>query len=331
MASLFIDLQGSELSAQEREYLHHPNVGGVILFTRNYQSPEQLSHLADAIHSVDENLIVSADQEGGRVQRFRAGFTLLPPMSKYGQAYLKNRANALSLAKQGGITIAYELIERGVNLSFAPILDLGFPESRVIGDRAFSQEPSHLIELAKAWIEGMNQVGMAAVGKHFPGHGSVSEDSHVEIPVDSRSFEEIEALDLKPFVKCIDEVSGLMPAHVIYSSVCSQPAGFSHKWVTEILKQKMGFGGSVFSDDLSMEAAAQVGGYAERAELAVSAGCDVLLACNHPESVEPILNVLDQTKPADTSTLMSNKRKWNESSDAYLVAKQATQSFYQAG
>lgn len=291
MGPLMLDVQGFELDAEDIEVLQHPTVGGVILFTRNYHDRSQLTALVKAMRqAANKPLLIGVDHEGGRVQRFRDGFTRIPAMGKLNQDPEK-----LELAKQCGWMMAAELLAVDIDLSFAPVLDLD-RGSNVIGDRSFNAESETVIELASAFIAGMHEAGMKATGKHFPGHGSVVADSHLESPVDHRSWEEIENQDLVPFKTLIEQakVDAVMPAHVIYQMVDSKPAGFSPFWLQKILRQKLGFKGVIFSDDLTMEGAAVAGNYPERALAALNAGCDMLLACNNRKGAVAILDGIPQ-------------------------------------
>ncbi len=284
------DLQGPVLEPEERDMLLHPHVGGVILFARNYESPEQVAALTKSIHVLRQpHLLIAVDHEGGRVQRFREGFSLLPACGLIGETGTPEQS--CGLAEQAGWLMASELLAVGVDLSFAPVLDIGGKTSKVIGDRAFHTNPDRIFDMARAYMRGMKQAGMAAVGKHFPGHGSVAEDSHVAIPYDERDFQDIKLLDLVPFERMIRAgIPGLMPAHVIYSKVDTLPAGFSTIWLKQILRKQLEFHGTIFSDDLSMAGAEVIGGYPERAEAALAAGCDMVLACNNPDGAQEILD-----------------------------------------
>ncbi len=290
LGPVMCDLQGTELQPEDKEMLMHPKVGGVILFTRNYESPEQIAALTTSIHALRQpHLIIAVDHEGGRVQRFREGFSRLPACKLIGEC--ANEKIACQYAEEAGWLMAAELLAVGIDLSFAPVLDIGGPTSEVIGDRAFHKQPDKIVTYAKSYMRGMKQAGMAAVGKHFPGHGSVVEDSHIAIPKDNRRIEDIRMLDLIPFERMIRAgLSGLMPAHVIYSKVDPLPAGFSSRWLKEILRGELEFQGAIFSDDLSMKGAEVIGGYAERAEAAIAAGCDMVLACNNREGAIEILD-----------------------------------------
>ena len=299
---VMLDLQGKSLDAQDRERLLHPQAGGVILFTRNYESPRQIADLCREIHALrDPHLLIAVDHEGGRVQRFREGFTRLPPMRALGEIWDEHPQRARRLAHDAGYVLAAELRACGVDLSFTPVLDLDFGNSAVIGNRAFHAQPQVVSELAVGLMEGLRQGGMAAVGKHFPGHGFVAADSHTDVPVDNRGFAEIEVADLLPFEHLIrHQIAGIMPAHVIYPKVDDKPAGFSRLWLADILRNRMQFQGVIFSDDLSMEGARVAGGIVERGEAAIEAGCDMVLVCNNPSAADEVLEGLPATPSAVT-------------------------------
>ncbi len=294
LGPLMLDLEGLELTDAERRRLLDPQCGGVILFARNYESPGQLRALVTRIHALRQpRLIVAVDQEGGRVQRFREGFQSLPPLGRLGDLYDRDEQRAVALSETLGWIMAAQLRHHGIDISFAPVLDLGHKTSSVIGDRAFHTRPEAIARLANAWIRGMNRAGMEAVGKHFPGHGSVRGDSHHEIPFDRRELATIEQHDLQPFRRVIGtHLAGIMMAHVIYERVDPLPAGYSRIWIERILRGELGFAGAVFSDDLSMSGAHSVGGYRERARAALAAGCDMLLVCNNPDGAEEVLDEL---------------------------------------
>ena len=286
-----LDIDGTELMPEDRERLQHPLVGAVILFTRNYESPRALEALTQAIRKLrSDPLLIAVDHEGGRVQRFREGFTALPAAARTGALYDRNPPDGLSAAWAVGLVMAVELRTRGVDFSFAPVLDLDTGVSAVIGDRAFHSNPEAASALALACIRGMRDGGMAATGKHFPGHGAVALDSHLALPIDERSEAQIREHDLIPFGKLASELRGIMPAHVVYSACDALPAGFSRFWIQKILRGDLGFCGAVFSDDLSMAGAAVLGGMLERAEGAWEAGCDMVLVCNDRAAANELLD-----------------------------------------
>jgi beta-N-acetylhexosaminidase len=295
-----LDIGGLAPDGADRERLLHPLTGGVILFTRNYDSPEQLERLTAVIHGLrSPPLLVAVDHEGGRVQRFRQGFTAIPPMRELGRLWDVNAARARHIAQEVGYVLAAELRAHGVDLSFAPVLDVDHGSSSVIGDRALHANPQAVAELARALVQGFRRAGMAAVGKHFPGHGYVRADSHHAVPVDERPYAEIAANDLVPFRWLIDSgLGGIMPAHVIYRSVDDNPAGFSGVWLKKILRTELGFDGVVFSDDLSMEGASVAGGVIERATAALDAGCDMALVCNDAGAADRLLGGFERAVSA---------------------------------
>lgn len=288
-----IDMQGTTLSAAERGRLLHPATGGVILFSRNYRDRAQLRALISEIRDVRSDLLLCVDQEGGRVQRLREGFTPLPPMRRLGDLWDRDAQAARAAARAAGLVIAAELAEQEIDFSFAPVLDLDYGSSTVIGDRAFHADPEAVGQLAAAFIGGLAEAGMAAVGKHFPGHGYVRADSHVDLPRDDRSLEDILERDVLPYRAAIAAgLAGVMPAHVVYTRVDAQPAGYSAYWLREVLRGQLGFDGLIFSDDLSMRGATGAGGVAERARLALEAGCDMVLLCNDASNQEALLESL---------------------------------------
>lgn len=291
---VMLDVLGKTLAEEDEKRLLHPLVGGVILFARNYDSPSQLAELTASIHALrTPPLLIGVDHEGGRVQRFREGFTRIPPMRELGRVWDEHPKRARHLAQQAGYVLASELRACGVDFSFTPVLDVDYGSSSVIGDRAFHSEPQAIAELAHSLLMGLKQGGMPSVGKHFPGHGFVSADSHQDIPVDERSYTDIELSDLIPFRQMVSfGVTAVMPAHVIYPKVDANPAGFSKVWLKDVLRGELGFEGCIFSDDLSMEGATVAGGIVQRAEAALNAGCDMVLVCNKPESADELLNGL---------------------------------------
>lgn len=291
IAPLMLDLEGTVLTAEEKELLQHPFCGGLIFFSRNFESVEQLQVLIDEVRAAaPEDFLISVDHEGGRVQRFREGFTKLPALAKlYEQS--EDEPSALRAAHHHAWLMASELRAMGIDFSFAPVLDLNYGVSEVIGDRAFHSQADIVAKMATSYISGMHDAGMAATGKHFPGHGAVVADSHLEIPVDERGMAALDAADMRPFAHLIGQgMDAVMPAHVIYSEIDSQPAGFSKIWLQKILRQQLGFDGVIFSDDLNMEGASFAGNYAQRAEAAISAGCDMVLVCNNRPGVIQVMD-----------------------------------------
>ncbi len=293
---VMLDLIAKEVSPEEKELLQHPLVGGVILFTRNYENPEQLKQLCKTIRSSRKiPLLITVDQEGGRVQRFREGFTRIPSMGEIGQLFLTEPDVAEKLAETSGWQMATELRAVGIDLSFAPVLDLNKGLNAVVGDRAFYSKPNVVILLAKAFIRGMKKAGMVATAKHFPGHGSVAVDSHLEMPIDTRSYADIHRDDMQPFIELIEMgIEAMMPAHILFPAVDTKPVGFSAVWLQEILRKKLQFSGTIFSDDLNMKGAEFAGDYVSRAQSALDAGCDVALICNNRLGAIQILDQLSQ-------------------------------------
>ncbi len=294
------DIAGLELSKDDKERLCHPAVGTVILFSRNYESTEQLQALTTKIHELrNPPLLIAVDHEGGRVQRFRKGFTHLPAMRCYGEMFDIDPAQALQQCSTAGWLMAAELLEIGVDFSFAPIADLDSGQSDVIGDRAFHSKPGIASELALSFMLGMRKAGMAATAKHFPGHGSVQGDSHHMIPVDERSFEQLSDNDLVPFrVMIASGVEGIMTAHIIYPQMDELPPTFSSFWLQEVLREQLGYKGLVFSDDLSMAGAKVVGTPYDRARNALDAGCDIVLVCNDATALDEVIDGLSSTSLA---------------------------------
>jgi len=304
---VMLDVVGKTLTPEDEARLKHPLVGGVILFARNYESPGQLAELTASIRALrTPPLLISVDHEGGRVQRFREGFTKIPPMRELGKIYDQHPKRAKHLAEQVGYVLASELRACGVDFSFTPVLDVDYGASSVIGDRAFHAEPQVIAELAHSLLIGLKKGGMPTVGKHFPGHGFVCADSHLEIPVDERSYTDIELCDLIPFRQMVNfGLTAVMPAHVIYPKVDPRPAGFSKVWLKDILRGELGFEGCIFSDDLSMEGATVAGGIVQRAEASLHAGADMVLVCNKPESADELLAGLKWEMSAPTKARLA--------------------------
>lgn len=302
LGPIMLDVVGTELTADDIRRIQHPLVGGVILFKRNYTTNAQLKALTASIHQVRQPpLLIAVDHEGGRVQRFRDGFTKIPPMREFGKIWDQNPKHAKALALDAGWILAAELRAHGVDFSFTPVLDMDYGDSLVIGDRAFHLDPRAISDLAFSLMQGLKKAGMAAVGKHFPGHGFVVADSHVSMPIDEREFDQIAQHDMQPFRMLIDDgIPAIMPAHVIYPKVDDKPAGFSARWVQKILRERLGFNGAIFSDDLSMEAASVGGDVTTRALAALNAGCDMVLLCNQPAMADELLENLEWTISAQS-------------------------------
>ena len=311
LGTVVLDPAGPALGDDDRRRLLHPAAGGVILFAHNYESPEQLLALTGEIASLrDPELPICVDHEGGRVQRFALGFTAIPPMRRLGVLWDRDRASALRAARATGTVISAELGAHGVDFSFAPVLDLDYGSSAVIGHRAFHYDPNAVGALAAQLIAGLAGGGMAAVGKHFPGHGFAAADSHVAVPTDPRPSKDIFRKDLVPYQAAIRAgMAAVMPAHVIYPQADAEPAGYSKYWLQEILRGKLGFEGLIFSDDLSMEGASTVGGIPERARAALAAGCDMVLLCQNPEGQDKLLDSLASTSVSFPERIKKMRRR----------------------
>ncbi|GMR07639.1 MAG: beta-N-acetylhexosaminidase [Gammaproteobacteria bacterium] len=300
LGPLMFDLRGPQLQPEEKEMLLHPLTGGVILFSRNFESAEQLASFSEEIHKLrTPRLLIAVDHEGGRVQRFREGFTLLPAVTRLGEIYDNDVKKAKQLAEQTGWLMAIELRAVGVDFSFAPVLDVDRGVSTVIGDRAFHKNPQVIAELAHAYMHGMQKSGMAAVGKHFPGHGNVEADTHTDIAIDRRGYADISSEDLVPFERMVRYgLPAIMTAHVQYSEVDPLAATFSRFWLREVLRKRLEFQGVIFSDDLSMHAAKNAGSMSDRAAMALDAGCDMVLVCNDPGGAALVLDELGDSHDA---------------------------------
>ena len=305
---LMLSIEGLSLSVDEQALLRRAAVGGLILFSRNYADKRQLRSLMEQIRAAAPQLLVAVDQEGGRVQRFKDGFLRHPPLRVFEERFNNNPEQALNEARLCGWCMAVELREFDIDFSFAPVLDVFDPQSRVIGDRAFAADPEAIKALAREYIAGMHEAGMASTGKHFPGHGTVAGDSHVELPIDERSLDAISAKDLIPFAALASELDAVMPAHVIYPQVDDRCAGFSPVWIQEILRTKLGFEGVVFSDDLTMDAAHSAGDIETRCDLALAAGCDMVLVCNDTSAATQLCDYLE-----------ANPQLWSEASQDRLL------------
>lgn len=296
LGPIMLDIIGKVLTADDLKRLEHPLTAGVILFTRNFENCTQLKELTASIRAVRSELLIAVDHEGGRVQRFRDGFSKIPPMRDFGVIWDLNPKEACKQAELAGFTLARELLEHGIDFSFTPVLDIDYGDSLVIGNRAFHSNILAIQQLAFALVQGLKHAGMAAVGKHFPGHGFVVADSHVSIPIDIRDFDKIAANDMQTFKALIDDdISAIMPAHVIYPKVDDKPAGFSERWLQKVLRERLGFNGAIISDDLSMEGATVGGSVTTRTLAALQAGCDMVLICNRPDMVDELLTNLNWT------------------------------------
>jgi len=331
LGPVVLDPTGLALTDEDRRRLLHPATGGVILFAHNFQSCDQLTQLANEIKTLrTPELFICVDHEGGRVQRFREGFTVLPPMRQLGVLWERDREKGRRCAQAVSYIAAAELAAHGVDFSFAPVLDLDYGGSSVIGDRALHFDPTAVGSLGACLVKGLAQGGVGAVGKHFPGHGYAEADSHVAVPRDDRTFKEIARKDIAPYKAVIEAgLAGVMPAHVIYPQVDPQPAGYSAHWLQEVLRKQLGFQGIVFSDDLSMEGAAVAGGPPERARAAIAAGCDIVLLCNNPAGLDALLQSLADVPLGNQSGLDRMRRQGGRDlrkSVAYREAQETLQS-----
>jgi beta-N-acetylhexosaminidase len=310
LGPVILDIDGLSLDGSDREILLHPLVGGVIFFSRNYQALDQLLALVAEIRQLRPGLILSVDQEGGRVQRFKHGFTPLPAMQTFWQACRGDVDSVLAEVRDCGWLMASEILACDIDISFAPVLDVDDNHCAIIANRSFSADPHIACQLAGAFIDGMNNAGMACTGKHFPGHGGVSEDSHLDLPVDNRSLDQLRQRDLIPFHGLIAQLDAVMPAHLLLPAIDANAVGFSSKWLQQILRKDLGFKGLIFSDDLSMAGAAAMGDYGERAEAALAAGCNVVLVCNNRLGAEEVLDRLQQVGcQADNRLAAMTRRK----------------------
>ena len=335
LGPVMLDVVGTELTADDVRRLQHSLVGGVILFKRNFINNSQLKALTASIHEVrTPPLLIAVDHEGGRVQRFRDGFTKIPAMREFGKIWDSHPKKAKQLATEAGWILAAELRAHGIDFSFTPVLDMDYGDSLVIGDRAFHLKPQAINDLAFALMQGLKKGGMAAVGKHFPGHGFVVADSHVSMPVDDREFDHIAQHDMQPFKMMIDDgIQAIMPAHVIYPKVDDKPAGFSARWLQKILRERLGFNGVIFSDDLSMEAATAGGDVTSRALAALNAGCDMVLLCNQPAMQDELLANLTWSISAQSIARLARMhgQKHPPSLDALHENAEFVQAVHQVG
>jgi len=289
--SLMLDLAGFWLTSEDRQLLRQPEVGGLILFARNTESPSQVRELVRSIRAVRPDMLIAIDQEGGRVQRLRREVLRLPALGRVAAC----GEQAETVAETAAWMMATEMLACGIDISFAPVLDLDYGRSQVIGDRSLGGDPEQVSRLGRAYIHGLHQAGMAATGKHFPGHGWAEADSHFDLPVDERSEEQIRQTDLQPFAALTPLLDGIMPAHVVYPAVDEQPAGFSRRWLQDILRAELGFNGVIFSDDLTMAGAHVVGDMTRRVDAALASGCDMLLVCNDRGAAEQALAHVQRT------------------------------------
>jgi len=322
------DVVGTVLTDEDRERLRHPAAGAVILFARNYENTQQLNALADEIEKLREPALpICVDHEGGRVQRFREGFTAIPAMRRLGRLWDRDREAAKVAARGAAYVIGAELGAHGIDFSFAPVLDLDYGSSTVIGDRALHFDPNAVGALAAALVQGFADAGMSAVGKHFPGHGFAAADSHVDAPRDDRSFSEIFKKDVAPYRAVIQAgLAAVMPAHVIYPQCDAEPAGYSKYWLQEVLRGKLGFDGLIFSDDLSMAGASAAGGPAERARAALAAGCDMVLLCNDPEGQAKLLESLREVPLRNPERLDRMRKKGGRDLRKSVAYREAQES-----
>ena len=324
LGPVMLDLRGTALTTDEIEKIRHPATGGLIYFTRNYDSPEQLADLTRQIRSLRPEILIAVDHEGGRVQRFRPGFSRIPRAN----CYAENGAGAAELAELAGWLMAVELRAVDIDFSFAPVLDVDCGISQIIGDRSFSRDADAASAIAAAFRSGMGRAGMAATGKHFPGHGGVALDSHLTLPVDGRILSELEAKDFIPFQRLIAAgLEAIMPAHVVYPAVDDKPAGFSTRWIKDILRDQLKFDGIVFSDDLSMAGAEFAGSYRQRARMALEAGCDMVLVCNQPDAADEVLEELAADVSAERSQrLLRMRGRWPVDRDRLLASAEWQQA-----
>ena len=305
---LMTSLEGTSLTFEDKNLLLNKHVGGIILFSKNFESQLQIQSLCSEIKAVKENIIIAVDQEGGRVQRFKNEFTVLPSMQDLGD--YANKKNNMGICHEIGWLMASELVASGIDISFAPVLDVDRETSSIIGNRAFSNDPKLLIKLARNFINGMNEAGMQATGKHFPGHGGIFEDSHISEPVDTRSYEQLIELDLKPFTELKDNLGAMMTAHITFPNIDSVCVSYSNLWIKEILRERLAFHGIVFSDDLSMKGA---GDYSmgEKALKSIEAGCDMVLVCNNYDGTMEVINAFEKNNVQTSSKITALQNSAN--------------------
>ena len=317
---LMLDLEGTSLSNTERDLLKQGPVGGVIFFARNISSKEQFMALTAEVSALRPELLLAIDQEGGRVQRLREGYTILPPMQRLGTLLAEDSTRGAELLHNSGWLLAVEMIASGLDFSFAPVLDLDTCHCQVIANRSFSSDPDMTSAAAGFFIDGMAEAGMAATGKHFPGHGGVTADSHLEIPYDMRTLAQLQARDLLPFKALNSKLQGVMPAHIVFPEIDSKAVGFSSYWLQKVLRKELSFDGVIFSDDLSMKGADQLGSYAEKAEAALRAGCDMVLVCNNRQGALEVLDFLQSSAEPFTSRRLPSMKAQKQWGWAELIA-----------
>jgi beta-N-acetylhexosaminidase len=315
-ASIMLDIEGFSLSIEDRALIKSKHVGGIILFSRNFESREQLIDLCFEIKSIKPEILIATDQEGGRVQRFKEGFSIIPSMQRLGDLVAHDVEGGLSLCRRVGWLMASEMIATGIDISFAPVLDLDKDTSSVIGDRSFSEQIDIVISSAKAFIFGMAEAGMASTGKHFPGHGGIEEDSHLVTPIDNRSLSDLESNDLIPYRELVEVLDGVMTAHITFPKIDASVVSFSSEWIQTVLRENLNFQGMVFSDDLTMKGADTAGNYTNKAKLSVNAGCDMILICNDRDGAKEILKFFEENNIPKSekvySMLMSNDVSWKD-------------------
>ena len=310
---LMTSLEGKLLTSEDKKLLSNKHVGGIILFSKNFESQLQIQSLCSEIKAVKENIIIAVDQEGGRVQRFKNEFTVLPSMQDLGDYAIKK--NNMRICHEIGWLMARELVASGIDISFAPVLDVDRETSSIIGNRAFSNDPKVLIQLARNFINGMNEAGMQATGKHFPGHGGIFEDSHISEPIDTRSYEKLLEIDLKPFIELKNNLGALMTAHITFPKIDGICVSYSDIWIKKILKEKLAFEGIVFSDDLSMKGAGDFS-MGEKAMKSIEAGCDMILVCNDYDGTMDVIDAFEKND-VQMSTKIKNLKNsadinWND-------------------
>ena len=310
---VMLSIEGTSLSFYEKDLISSSQVGGVIFFSRNFISRQQIADLCDEIFSIKANILIAVDQEGGRVQRFDKEFSKLPSMQELGDYSIKN--NDYEICHDVGWLMSSELLASGIDISFAPVLDVDRDTSSIIGDRAFSDNPNLVSTLAKKFIEGMNTAGMKATGKHFPGHGGIFEDSHITEPSDNRNYEDLLNRDIKPFFDLKDKLGAVMSAHIVFPKVDDKSVGFSSKWLKDILRQEIHFNGLVFSDDLSMKGSGDKS-FSSKAMNSIRAGCDMVLVCNHPDGVLEVVNYFEKENISLSEKIITMKKSkfpsWND-------------------